>query len=289
MSAPPATITWEAPAECPDAASFSAGVQRQTGATLATSDEGIAVVCSIRGDRGHYEGTFSVVRDGEASAPRTVHSDDCAELASTLELMVALALERSEAAPPAPPVTSAAVISPDVQASERPVVANADRRWVVGASMDVRALGVVVPSAGAFAEWHRGRATFRGSARFAWASSDVKAAASYRWLLGDVDGCALSVRVERLELQPCLRLEGGALSASSSAGLDGPVNAVRPWLAAGALGRAQLRVGWLSLEAEAGAGLPLVRDTFVFEPRVVSYQAPVAFVWAGAGAGVHFW
>jgi len=46
--------------------------------------------------------------------------------------------------------------------------------------------------------------------------------------------------------------------------------------------------GWASFEVEAGAGLPLVRDSFVFEPRVVSYQAPAGFLWTGAGASARF-
>jgi hypothetical protein len=317
------TVAWQAPPECPGTDAFLAGVRQRTEtATVVAGGEASAVRCTVRRQDRQYEGTFVVVGDEGASVPRTVRSDDCVELAATLELMVALALDRRDLPPieSDAPVTTAAADAPAIPLSpapapaptsprdssvasrgdEGPGVAHSDlsakvseQGVTVGASVDLRALGITAWSVGPFAQWRvrlpLPRATLRASLQVAWASADVGTVAAYRWFLGVLDGCAYSVAVSSaLELQPCLRVEGGALDASSSAGVDVPVVALRPWFATGALGRADYQVGWGSLELEAGGSVPLIRDAFFFDPRIVNYRPPAGFVWAGAGASVPF-
>jgi hypothetical protein len=129
-------------------------------------------------------------------------------------------------------------------------------------------------------------------AGFAEASGGVRdtsaPTASFTWNSGTLEGCPHRFELSELSLEPCVRFEAGAINASGSNVV--PTREVTlPWLAAGALGRAEWAVAEpLFVELEAGARVPLVRVRYVFEPNSEYYRSPVVAGFATAGIGVHF-
>jgi hypothetical protein len=89
-------------------------------------------------------------------------------------------------------------------------------------------------------------------------------------------------------LRPCALLESGRLSGSG-AGTDDPDSADVAWWGAGSALRGEARLrSWFTVELEAGAVFPLIRDRFVFgpEPARVGYAVPAV---AGTfSAGLQF-
>ncbi len=112
---------------------------------------------------------------------------------------------------------------------------------------------------------------------------------SFAWTFGRVEACPLRLGGTRpLGVRPCALFDGGVVDATGR-GIAHPQSRLRPWAATGALARLEwspLRA--LRLEASLGAVLPLLRESFFFQPSAGIYQPPVVAWTAGLGVGVHF-
>jgi hypothetical protein len=112
--------------------------------------------------------------------------------------------------------------------------------------------------------------------------------ARFVWTAGRLDACPIRFAVApRVWLEPCLNTEIGTVAASSS--VAHPSSRVRPWVAAGALGRVEWRVlEHLALEAGGGASAPFTREDFYFEPDVTVYTPPPVMLSGEIGAAAIF-
>jgi hypothetical protein len=113
--------------------------------------------------------------------------------------------------------------------------------------------------------------------------------ADFTWTAGSLDLCPVAWSPWRFRFSPCVRVEGGVLSAAGT-GVTPVRTDARPWLTVGLLVRARVTVvGSLFAEIEGGAYVPTIRDRFFTEPDSTVQHAPVvAFAGAG-GLGVTFW
>jgi len=108
----------------------------------------------------------------------------------------------------------------------------------------------------------------------------------FRLLAGHVKGCAWRLPIgASFRLMPCLVAEGGVLYASGGGAVVNVRTPTMPWLAGGALLRAQLDLArFLSLEASGGLKALARKDKFIFRPTSLVYEVPR---WsAGLGLGV---
>ena len=165
-----------------------------------------------------------------------------------------------------------------------PVVAEPSR-WRFGLGAHAAAVFAVAPStipgaflftdaarlgAGAFAPAARAGLylTEVGSSRNAGGS------ATFRWISGHLDLCPIRVELPPLAAAPCAVVEVGALKAIGAGDLSS-TTVVRPWAAAGLLGRAELSLfEGLSLEAQGALTFPFIRDTFYLEPVFTVHEVP---------------
>jgi hypothetical protein len=105
---------------------------------------------------------------------------------------------------------------------------------------------------------------------------------------GAVDLCPIALRARSLRAQPCARVELAALYAAGRA-VDPVRSDVRPWFAAGAVGRARLDLSApLFLELEGGMLFAIVRDRFLVEPGTLVYRAPLVGATTAFAVGVAF-
>lgn len=113
--------------------------------------------------------------------------------------------------------------------------------------------------------------------------------ASLHWTQAALEGCPLRfLLVPTLAARPCVGISGGVLNAEGTVA-GAARQRSRPWSSLSAHGR----LSWepsstFSLEIEAGAVLPLVRETFFFEPSVPVYEAPIVAFLGRAGLALHF-
>ncbi len=115
--------------------------------------------------------------------------------------------------------------------------------------------------------------------------------ATFTWLLGQAAACPVRVRlIAAVAVRPCLGADVGAVSAVTS-GAPQPTNPARLWADMSLEGRVEWRIlDRVSLDIEGGLMVPIVRDSFVFEPTGdQAYRAPAATGVGSIGAMVLFW
>jgi hypothetical protein len=105
-----------------------------------------------------------------------------------------------------------------------------------------------------------------------------------------LDSCPLRLGQGTVWASPCVGFGAGVLTATGWT-LLGKTEATRPWFDAELFGRVTLAPfnPAFHLEVEGGVAFPLVRDEFYFEPGRTVFRVPVAGVFLGLGASVHFW
>ena len=105
---------------------------------------------------------------------------------------------------------------------------------------------------------------------------------------GAVDLCPIALHARSLRAQPCARVELAALFAKGRDVV--PVRSdVRPWFAAGPIGRARLELsGPVFLELEGGMMFAMVRDRFFVEPGTLVYRAPLVGATTAFALGLAF-
>jgi hypothetical protein len=143
------------------------------------------------------------------------------------------------------------------------------------------------------------REVFAPSIRFALARSlgvDRSVAggtATLTFTTFDLAACPVRWATERstLAFRPCVELSAGVLDASAE-GVTDAKSRTRPWLALDTLGRLVWEpgapTGPLALSLEAGATVPMIRESFRFQPTVPVYEAPTIAFLGRAGFGVRF-
>jgi hypothetical protein len=313
---------------CPNASEFVAAVSART-ASVRFANGGEAArsfVVSIadgadgaRGARGRL-----VVHDRTGDLQRDIEGASCAEVADTLALIVALAIDpkalatTATTAPspaPAPPPSPAVSTDPVPTSSTAPIPvvspAPPDERARAAPREPVAARPVF--SLGAGFAWTSGVApgtlvgpdvfAERRAASDAWyahalrlsfartatdALAEPGGTARFVWTAARLDGCVRGLRVADFRVSPCAQLELGALEAFGGA-VDHPRSASHPWLAAGAALRARRYViGALFAEATLALRAALLPERFYFEPNASFYRVPPIGGALGVGVGASF-
>jgi hypothetical protein len=271
---------------------------------------------------GTVTGELAVVdsdHPGSPSGKRVIEAASCDEALEALALFAALSIDpsastaplpattpllrtgRTEPSPPPPaPMTSPSADRPSF--GPPPALTDAGR-WHLGvglaaAAMDAGVSAPVVlfsPMAVEIGYTPFEPSPWAPSARLSFSSTAARAAstplgyARLRWDIVQLEGCPIRFpMVARLYVRPCVAAGAGVLSAAGEE-IAHPQSQARPW--ASIAGSARLEwVAWspVTLELEAGAMVPLVRDGFHFEPAVPAYRTPSFMVFGGAGAGVRF-
>ena len=220
--------------------------------------------------------TIEAVLTINSDLERRVSGSRCEDVARAAATIARLALESLPASPP-----------PVVAPASAPVLSLSAPRasWSTGATLALRTgAPSLAYAAGAFVDVARARWSARLTA-LATTSPESSTmddlSASLGWTLGSLDLCGTLLRHARLGVAACGALEAGVLRA------QGDVTESRPWVAPGAELRARLAAtGSIAVELSAGARIPLIRDSFVFEPDVVWHDTPAALVQAGLNVSV---
>jgi hypothetical protein len=315
-------IAYEVAPGCPDETSFEAQIRARTSKIVVATDGATSVHVRISPRGGRFEGEITLV-DANGHESRRRVEGSCGDVAAALALITALALDpaastasdpsvaqtaQAAASTPAPPPASAPPAPPP-----RPAAASRDSDseplgeelarthawgWSIGtgAGFTQGVAPVTLVSVPAFFEaWRRSNGAFAPAIRVRFERADsgtvsvAGAGADFTWTAGSLDLCLVAWSPWRFKLAPCLRAEGGVLSAT---GADvTPVRTdTRPWLTFGLVARARLVVvGSLFAEVEGGAFAPIVRDRFFVEPNSTIEQAPSVAAAGAAGIGVTFW
>ncbi|HEY3498386.1 MAG TPA: hypothetical protein VGK73_27015 [Polyangiaceae bacterium] len=115
--------------------------------------------------------------------------------------------------------------------------------------------------------------------------------ASFQLDQGSLELCPLRLGGRRAAVAPCLLATGGRLLATGSGAVEVQRHS-RPWWVLGGSVWGVLRPGGaLELSLAAWLGIPLIRDTFQFdpaEPAHVVHEVPGVSAGLGLGAGVVF-
>jgi hypothetical protein len=292
------------------------GSEPELAAAIASRSERIRIVPREAASRalrielkeagGSLVATLSLTQPSGRRSQRTLKAATCAEALEAAALVAAVSLDPTASsapsaepnAPPAPPPPPAPACPPCAdQAAEREpppeqgFVPSLDLWFEVltgpaPAVMPGVAAGVmlayerdsVLSPAMRVSFAHFSRGDFRTSAGTADFTLDAVT----------VELCPLRAKAGPLTLYPCLlRVTGGELHAEGSDTLA-PRARGRPWWVVGSSLVGLVRPSAsLELTFTLGAGRPLVRDRFQFEPLEFHRVSGVAFT-AGAGAGVTF-
>jgi hypothetical protein len=310
-------VDYRAPDGCPDERAFVDAVRARTSRSFEATDTQDAapsgplwLVRITLGEAG-ASGDL-VIRDASGSSThRVVTARTCRDVAAALALVAGLAVEAS---PDASPV-AIAVVAPAPASTEAPPQAasptapplpmprafpRADPspvflelrehrgfRFGAGVGVDVLDFGstgaVLAPSAvlevayeseGPLSPVLRVEA-LRSFETTVQAGADK---AAFSWFLGRAQLCPVRARWKRrVTVLPCLAESAGTLSVAAT-GVASALTPTRPWFATDA----EARVEWsvthgFSLEVEGGAGVPALRDRFVFQPSPLVFQPSPVF------------
>lgn len=328
-AAEPIRITFTAAPGCPDRDAFAGEVWARTARARPAAEGEPARMfrVDVSAAGGAFRGRLAIEDPAGATAVREVSGVSCAEVASALALITALAIDprastaaqvaRLEPPPPparpepaTPPPTPSPTPwwlparqppTPDVVVRRTlapshllpdplpvwlpPPVVAAPPRWRFGFGAHAAAVFAVAPSAipGAFlfADVARlGAGAFAPAARAglyiteAGSFRSAGGTATFRWTSGHLDLCPIRLELPPLAVVPCAVVEVGALQAAGFGDLYS-ATVVRPWAAAGLLGRAELSLfEGLSLEAQGALTFPFVHDTFYLAPVFTAHKVP---------------
>jgi hypothetical protein len=296
VSESPARLRWSAPAECPVQDQVAEEIEALAG--MALSDvEAISIEARIEAiDGGGYALSLRIETDTGAQA-RTLESPDCGELAGVAATLVAVAIEAAVPEPePTPEPASPREPEPEPEPGPEPEPEpspDVETGWRGFAGVSIGpGLGALPGAAavgslavGARGQWvlveADGNVWFPRSTRLADASGTL-----LLWSLG-ARACGLP-SVGPVTFPLCVGAEAGQLQGSAS-GVANARRAALPWVAATT--RAGVRVpltGRLSLRADLGVLIPVLRPGFSIDGVGVLHRATPAAGTAGLGLEVHF-
>jgi hypothetical protein len=297
---------YRADATCPDVGAFVGAVQRRRSSPAAKAGEHIRVGVEIESRAAAvYTGAIDV-SDGAEHTRRVVAGADCAEVSEALSLIAAMGLDtgaRSHRVEDTRDAASARTPENDGGAARAPAPSR-DEGLALGFGALVVANGAASPGAalglgGALAlEWSAGAwqpallvSAFRAT------GDDVSfaqgtARARFELLAGAAQLCPLRFPAYgRWALRPCLELELGQLSGTSSgAAVRGATTRSGLWSSAnvGARGDAELW-GPLRISASVAAVVPLARHEYSFSPdATTAFRVPALSLRVAGLVGVLF-
>lgn len=321
QDAEPISVDYQVPGTCPSSDWFLGEVRARTPRARAANagERARVLVVRVEGTSGGYVGRLTIDDAGTRSTPRELRGATCAEVASALALIGALAVDpeastaprpappESEPPPPGPAPSPPPSASPSASAAPSPPApspvpaplarpSSSSRTEAplvaVGASAELAAWSGPVASLRLFGDLMVGHPTFR----LAFARSlEVERAATVgaaRLTWTTVSGAFCPIRIalvdDVLDLRPCVELAGGVLDAEGIA-VRQPTSRSRPWLTAAAHGRLVWALARaFALEVEGGAMAPFFRESFFFEPAIPVYEAPAVAGFGRFAAAVRF-
>lgn len=259
----------------------------------------------LRESGGSVSTLLTLTQPNGRRSTRTLRASGCAEALESAALVAAVSLDpTASTAPAAPPAPACPPPPPPVPCPrcepERPAEEKAPPshlEWSALLSFDASwgAAPKVLPGFGvsAVVAYERGsvlspalRLHFSHVSRGGFEQDGGNA--DFSLDRASLELCPVRARAGALRLYPCLlRVAGGRLEATGSRTLE-PESQGRPWWELGSSLLAQLKPGGaLEIDVSLGAGWPLVRDRFQFEPYEFHHVSGV--VWSlSAGAGVTF-
>lgn len=309
-----------APAECPDAAVFTARVRERTSRGRLAEPGELARTFNVRVTiaPSGFAGQIEFLDDNGAAVNRRLSGEQCDAVVSSLALITALALDatlrETEPEPQsAPPRHDAAPkVAPPPQAAPPRFEAKTPPRAPAPSSLRARlgfggAVGTSLhgPEHGLLAlqssllaqlEWGNGPA-LRLAAHLDQQELTVDAgrSAELRILAIETSVCPLQLRSDGAALYPCAVIDLGSLRGEGKLGdnLTSANGETIIWASVGAEVRGMVESATLPiwLELRAGVGFPLVAThRFVFRnPQALVYQVPHVAGVAGLSFGVRFW
>lgn len=281
-------IEFSAPADCSSADDFYDGIRLRTDRIRpATGDEaGLGMfVKLVRTDK-QVQGELRVVGDRGETDARQVEGATCDEVVQALSLTAALAIDpearvsplpEPAATPPGPPPPKAPACAPCPPPPEPlalpPAPEAVDSGLEIGAGASIlqavspyTALGI---SATGRVVWQHQAGGLGGSVGVSFLHLQSDFLGTSEAASVELTGLSLTVcpirwtAADRLRFEPCATGLGGALTATGRS-VTVPETVGRSWWSLGASVRAAGTVaGSLSLELEAGLGLPLIKRRFV--------------------------
>lgn len=282
--------------ECTSARGFLDALRAQAPGARAAGDGERARALRVRIGREGEElrGRIEIDEVDGMSSVREVRGARCADVTSALALIAALAIDAGAAQPqPLPPPEPQPL--PRSLPRPRPAPPPAARSAL---GVQVGAFGAIAPEIawGPLFSFDRGRrdAGLTPALRLSLALLEAPSAltpsggeATFWWRGIRASGSPWALRIGQVLLRPVAGLELGALRGRG-AEVARPLDQTRAWVSASVAGRAQWEIGGvLLLEAEGGALLPFVRDTFVFrDPDEVIHRPPALSGFGAIGLGV---
>jgi hypothetical protein len=310
----PVRLSYAAPAECPNEATFTERVRERTSRVELATEGALARSFSVllRVEAGGAVGRVDFVDVDGVPVSRVVRGATCDEVTSGLALVMALAIDATatDAAPepppePAPRVTPPAkteqTAPPPPRESPPPPPKTAGGEATAGLGFGF--VGWAGPRGGlsldAFLAW-----AFRPqgpSLRFSawhWRASDESASreAAFRGRGGRLEGCPVRLTHDGFFAEPCLGTNLGLFRAE---GFRGPAVSQGEttnlfWGDVLLVGRLGVRLGTrVSVEAQGDLAFPLLRHDFGFDDASGNSQGNVFVIPTVSGGaelhvGVHF-
>jgi hypothetical protein len=311
-AAAPVHLSVDAGPGCPDAATFEARVRARVPFTIAP--EGAAARhfdVSLRSEGDQSQGVLETRSIDGTTAERRVVGRSCDEVASALALVVSVAIDGGDAAPPpalapqpAPAVAfpedgqtpasrPVAIALPDQPAREQaPVSRRGASRLEVELGAEALFMGGIAPTTLIAASPFVGIQSFAGflpdpaiRLAFEHASTDIDAAlgtAELSWTAARLDLCPARFQLSTSTgVRPCLMMDAGVLQGRGVK-VEHPATRSRPWFDLGGALRIDVKVlGPLYVEAAGSVFFPTIRDDFGIDPGSSIHRAPVI---AGSGS-----
>lgn len=301
----PFRLAYQTHAEgCPDAPAFLTAIRARTERVriASTGEPASTIAVSITQDHAAVNGRVTIREPDGAEQTREIASTSCPDVSRALALIVALWLDpdatsEPRAEPPAPSLPRRR--SPPVAPPAAPPEAPAPVTIGVGASLGISG-GVgpsVAPRGSVFGDLELAyggpawaRASVRLSVDVAGTHAEVgPGSQDYLLVAGALRLCPLHLPLgERLHLAPCGGIQAGVHHGTSQ---DVPNERSRsnPWVAPSATGV----LAWepsrrISLQIDAGLGVPLVRTRFFLAPDLTLFRTPALMGTAALSVLVRF-
>jgi hypothetical protein len=282
-------IEYDGPAACSDANRFFEAVRARN--DRASRSEGgpgeRRFEVHVTESRPGASGVLVVTEPDGSQSQRSVTADTCTDVMDALSIIAAMALE-PESPNAAEPVANPVAPSPSP----------AKLTWWLGAGIGVDVVtpgALTFPTASVIVEAAvDGASPWSASARVALRRSLDATATSesgraiFALTTARVEVCPLRVRLtSALAFFPCALGDAGLITAEGK-DVTNAATHERPWFTAGATARLAIGAKSPRFDLEAGAVVPLYRDTFRFTPSEFVYEAtgPVPFVSASVSFGL---
>jgi hypothetical protein len=284
-------VDYRGPASCPTEGALLAEVRRRAPSAepVTVGPREVSAQLRVEAIGGRHHGTIDIEsRDGLTH--REVEAQECAEVLRALALILAIAIDPDAISPAPVPASSGA---PDAfgsppRARLPSVPRSVPLSWAAGGSIGLA--GGVAPSPSftqaLFAELRHGRdAGFSAHIRL----SGVHAHGAVSARAGSADFDLLALRLAScpyrvgtlVALTGCGSFDFGRLQGRGSH-TQAEQTSSALWFGPGAFIDAEFRVlPWFRVQVEAGALLPLARDSFYFGPAETVHRIPVLAGWGG--------